>query len=85
MTETAQERLVHRRRRQPRKSSILRPTDRRVSDAMLNFMAADEVSRLSSRELSKNEGIPDSAHILYRMNEAVSPKSGNTIKAQCII
>lgn len=52
VTETATERLKHRRRRQQRKSSMLRVTNRRVSDAMLNFAAADEVARLSSRELS---------------------------------
>ncbi|KAL7530920.1 hypothetical protein ACHAXR_009503 [Thalassiosira sp. AJA248-18] len=44
VTNTAQERLMRRRRRQPRKSSMLRATNRRVSDAMLNFMAADEVA-----------------------------------------
>lgn len=52
VTETATERLKHRRRRQLRKSSMLRVTNRRISDAMLNFAAADEVARLSSRELS---------------------------------
>jgi thiamine kinase-like enzyme len=52
VTETAQERLLHKRRKQPRKSSMLRATNRRVSDALLNFAAADEVARLSSRELS---------------------------------
>jgi len=46
VTETAHERLMHRRRRQPRKSSMLRATNRRVSDAMLNF---------SARELSITE------------------------------
>jgi thiamine kinase-like enzyme len=52
VTETAQERMLHRRKRVPRKSSMLRATNRRVSDAMMNFAAADEVARLSSRELS---------------------------------
>ena len=55
VTETATERLKHRRRKQQRKSSMLRATNRRVSDAMLNFAAADEVARLSSRELSIKE------------------------------
>ena len=55
VTGTASDRLLHRRRRQPRKSSMLRATNRRVSDAMLNFRAADEVARLSSRELSITE------------------------------
>eukprot|EP00986_Skeletonema_menzelii_P017659 scaffold20957_cov144-Skeletonema_menzelii.AAC.4 len=55
VTETATERLKHRRRRQQRKSSMLRATNRRVSDAMLNFAAADEVTRLCSREFSITE------------------------------
>lgn len=55
VTETAHERYKQRSRRQPRKSSMLRAANRRVSDAMLNFIAADEVARLSSRELSITE------------------------------
>ncbi len=55
VTETARKRHLNRRRRQPRKSSILRATNRRVSDAMLNFSAADEVARLYNRELSITE------------------------------
>jgi hypothetical protein len=55
VTETSLERYKQKKRRQPRKSSMLRATNRRVSDAMLNFMAADEVARLSSRELSITE------------------------------
>ena len=55
VTETARKRHMNRRRRQPRKSSILRATNRRVSDAMLNFSAADEVARLYNRELSITE------------------------------
>lgn len=55
VSEAARERVMNRRRRQPRKSSILRATNRRVSDAMLNFSAADEVTRLYSRELSITE------------------------------
>ena len=46
VTEAGQERLMHGSRRQPRKSSILRATNRRVSDTMLNF---------SARELSITE------------------------------
>lgn len=57
VTKTSQERLAHRRRRQPRKSSMLRASGRRRSDAMMNFMAAEEVAKLSSstRELSITE------------------------------
>mmetsp|Transcript_4285 Transcript_4285/g.6577 ORF Transcript_4285/g.6577 Transcript_4285/m.6577 type:complete len:105 (-) Transcript_4285:769-1083(-) len=48
VTQTAQGRLMHRRKRHSRKSSMLRSNNRRVSDAMLNFSAADEVARLRS-------------------------------------